>query len=126
MFFLNGIQNFLEFINNNWTSITVVIGLMIAVIKKIKIYFNKTDEEKIEIAKIQIKEAMLKMVTDAENDYKNWNKSGSIKRSQVIKDIFMKYPVLSKVINQEELIKWIDDEIDSSLEVLREVIEANK
>ena len=38
----------------------------------------------------------------------------------------MMYPVLSKAINQEELIAWIDSEIDNSLKTLRDVIEINK
>ena len=69
---------------------------------------------------------MLKMITDAEVDYEDWNKAGSIKRSQVIKEIFKEYPVLSKVTNQEEIIQFIDDAIDNSLKELRKTIEENK
>lgn len=123
---LNGIQNFLAFINDNWTGIMVIIGLAIAIIKKAKDYFSKSDDEKIEIAKAQIHEMILKMISDAEEDYEEWNKAGSIKRSQVIGEIFATYPVLSKVIDQTELIHWIDEEIDSALETLREIIEGNK
>ena len=122
---LNGIQNFLSFINENWTNIMVVIGLGIAVGRKVKDYFSKSDDEKIAIAKSQINEMILKMVSDAEEDYEEWNKAGSIKRSQVIGEIFAKYPVLSKVVNQTELIQWIDDEIDNALKTLRKVIEEN-
>ena len=48
---LNGIQNFLQFINNNWTTIVVIISLIIAIGKKAYDYFTKSDEEKIEVAK---------------------------------------------------------------------------
>lgn len=123
---LNGIQNFLQFINDNWTSIMVIIGLGIGVSKKVKNYFSKSDEEKIAIVKSQIKETMLKMITEAEISYEEWNKAGSIKRSQVIEEIFAKYPVLSKAVDQSKLIKWIDDEIDNSLKTLREVMKINK
>lgn len=123
---LNGIQNFLQFVNDNWTSIMVIIGLGIAVGRKVKDYFSKSDEEKIAIAKAQIQQTMLKMITEAEVDYEEWNKAGSIKRSQVIEEIFITYPALSKVVNQTELIEWIDTEINNSLKVLREVIEINK
>lgn len=123
---LNGIENFLFIINENWTSIIAIIGLCIAIGKKAKIYFDKTDEEKIAIAKEQVHEMILKMITDAEEDYAEWNKAGSIKRSQVIGEIFIKYPVLSKVINQSELIEWIDNEIDCALDTLREVIKMNE
>ena len=88
MNFLNGLQNFLQLINDNWTTIIVIIGLALAIFKKAKSYFSKSDDEKIAIAKKQITETMLKMITDAEVDYEDWNKAGSIKRSQVIKEIF--------------------------------------
>ena len=123
---LTGIQNFLEIVNNNWTTIIVIIGLIIAISKKAKNYFSKSDEEKIAIAKKQIQETMLRMITEAEISYEEWNKAGSIKRSQVIEEIFTNYPVLSKVINQEELIEWIDSEINNSLKTLREIVKENK
>lgn len=123
---LNGIQNFLTFINDNWTSIMVIIGLCIAIYRKAKDYFSKSDEEKIAIAKTQIHEMILKLITDAEVDYEEWSKAGSIKRSQVIGEIFATYPILSKVVDQNELIQWIDDEIDNALNTLRKVIEENK
>ena len=123
---LNGIQNFLQFINDNWTSIMVIIGLCIALYYKIKNYISKSKEEKIAIAKTHVHEMILKMVSDAEADYEEWSKAGSIKRSQVISDIFMMYPVLSKVINQEELLVWIDNEIDNALNMLRGIIDKNK
>lgn len=123
---LNGIQNFLSIINNNWTTIIVIIGLIIAIVKKAKDYLSKSDEEKIAIAKAQISETMLKLITDAEIDYEDWNKAGSIKRSQVIKEIFNEYPILSKVANQDEIITYIDYMIDSSLRKLRKTIDENK
>ncbi|MDO5546952.1 MAG: hypothetical protein Q4F79_00495 [Eubacteriales bacterium] len=123
---LNGIQNFLQLINDNWTTIMVIIGLAIAVGKKVADYFSKSDEEKIEIAKAQIKETVLKMVTEAELDYEEWNKAGSIKRSQVIGQIYADYPILSKVVDQQALIEWIDETIDESLKTLREVVSNNQ
>ena len=125
MNFLQGIQNFLEIINENWTTIIVIIGLAIGTVNRIKKYINLTDDEKIEIAKTQMSETILKLISDAESDYSEWKKAGSIKRSQVIEDIFIKYPILSKVADQTEIVKWIDDEIDNALETLREIIEEN-
>lgn len=122
---MDGIQNFLSLINDNWTSVMVVIGLILAIYKKAKVYFSKSNDEKIAIAKAQIRERMLKMITDAEIDFEEWNQAGSIKRSQVIGEIFEKYPILSKSINQQKVISWIDEEIDNSLKTLRKVV-ANK
>lgn len=58
--------------------------------------------------------------------YLEWKNAGSVKRAQVIKKIFETYPILYKVTNQEELIKWIDEVIDGSLETMRKVFEENK
>lgn len=122
---LNGIQNFLQFINDNWTTIVVIVGLIIAIVTKIKDYLGKSNEEKIEIAKRQIEQIMLRLVTDAEIDYEEWSKAGSIKRSQVIEEVFLKYPILSKTIKQDELIMWLDTVIDSSLETMNGIIAEN-
>ena len=123
---LYAIQNFLQLVNDNWTVIIVIIGLVIAIAQKAKAFFSKSDDEKIEIAKKQIQQTMLKLVTDAETDYLEWKNAGSVKRAQVIEKIFETYPILSKVTNQEELIKWIDEVIDESLETMRKVFEENK
>lgn len=126
MSILDGVKNFLELVNENWTTIIVIIGLAIAIAKKGIAYFNKSDEEKIAIAKKQIQETMLKLITDAEENYDEWKQAGSIKRAQVIDELFANYPILSKVANQEDLIKWIDDTIDEALVTLREIVENNK
>ena len=120
---LNGIQNFLHLVNANWTTILVILGYSVGIVQKTQDYWTKSDEEKIEIAKAQIKETLLTLVSDAEMDYGEWNKTGSIKRSQVINELFDKYPVLSRALNQKELIQWMDHEIDSSLQTLRGIID---
>jgi len=126
MNFLNGLNRFLEFISNNWTAIMVTIGLIIGLVKKVKSYVVKSNEEKVEIAKSYIRESILKLITDAEMDFEEWNKAGSIKRSQVIARVYAEYPILKKIANQEEIIQWIDKEIDNSLNTLREIIAGNK
>ena len=122
---MEGIKNLLSFLEENWTLILVCIGLIVSMAKKTVDYFSKSDEERVEITKKQIREAMLKMIADAEADYSEMASAGSIKRSQVIEKIFADYPILSKVVDQEELVKWIDEEIDNALVVLREIIEKN-
>jgi len=125
MVFLNGINKFLTFINNNWASIVVLIGLLVGLYIKIKNFVSKSEEERIEFVKIQIKEGMLKMITDAEINFESWNKAGSIKRSQVIKQIYDQYPILSKIVDQEAFIQWVDTEINNSLKTLREIVNNN-
>ena len=124
--FLNGVKNFLQMINDNWTTILVIAGLVVAIVKKIKDWATKSEEEKIAIAKEQISNTVLKMISDAEKNWEEYNKAGSIKRSEVIDMIYTKYPILSKVANQEELIAFIDDAIDNALKTLREIVEQNK
>lgn len=124
--FLYGIQNLLQFLNDNWGVIVSILGLAFALSKKIQDFINKSNEEKIEIAKKQIQETMLKLITDAEISWQEYKKSGSIKRSQVIEQIFDKYPILSKSTNQEEVIAFIDEMIDDALETMRIVFEENK
>jgi hypothetical protein len=122
---LKGIQNFLQFLNDNWTAITVIIALALALYGKIRSFLKKSNAEKIEIAKVQAKEIILKWVTDAEMDYETWTQAGAIKRSQVIKQIYDSFPALAKFAKQDEIIKWIDETINTSLKDLRKIVAEN-
>ena len=122
---LTGIQNFLQFINDNWTAIIIIIALGLSIALKIKNLFTKGKNGQIEIAKAQIKQIILKLITDEEIDYNDWAKSGSIKRAQVIQQIYTDYPILAKVTDQETLIAWIDAEINNSLKELRKIVAEN-
>lgn len=123
---LDGIKNFLQFVNDNWTTIIIIISLCIALYRKIKNYVSKSNDEKIAVAKQQVQEVILKLISDAEVDYNEWVKAGSIKRAQVIKKIFEDYPVLAKVTDQTALVEWIDETIDNALKTLREIVAMNK
>lgn len=123
---MNGIENFLNYVSDNWVSILVVIGVTISIIKMVAKFIQLDNDEKINIVKKQVRETMLKLITEAEIDFEEWNKSGSIKRSKVIADIYEKYPILSKAASQEVVIAWIDSEINSSLKTLREILKENK
>ena len=122
---MEGLQKFLQLLNDNWTSILVCIGLVIGIVKKTQDYMSKSQDEKIEIAKKQIQTTILKMISDAEVDWQEWSEAGSIKRAQVIKQIYEEYPILSKVVDQKALIEWIDEQIDSALDTLREIVKTN-
>lgn len=117
----NGIKTVLEFLNEYWTVIVIIIGLVLALVKRIKSYISKSTDEKIEIAKEQINQIILKLVSDAEDYYCSTEKAGSIKRSQVIEKIYEQFPVLSQIASQEEIIEYIDDAIDTALETLRDI-----
>lgn len=123
---LTGVQNFLNFINENWTMLVSIITIAIVIVNKAKSYFNLSQEEKIKIAKAQISEVMLMLVTEAECSYLEWQSAGAIKRAEVIDQVFVMYPVLSRVTNQEEIIAWIDEAIDEALKTMRKIFEENK
>lgn len=122
---LDGIKNFLMFVNNHWTEIIVIAGILLAVGKKVVAYLSMSDDEKITIAKKQLSETMLKLVTQAEKDYNAWVKAGAVKRSEVIDTIFQKYPILNRVTDQDTLIAEIDNMIDSALVEMREILSKN-
>ena len=119
---INGIKNFLELINNNWTTIMVVCGLCVSLYYKIMQFIKLSDDEKINQTKTVIKNVMLSLVSDAELNYSDWNKSGAIKRAEVINRIFTDYPILDKVTDKEKLIKEIDSMLDESLKEMRNII----
>ena len=100
---MEGLQKFLQLLNDNWTSILVCIGLVIGIVKKTQDYMSKSQDEKIEIAKKQIQTTILKMISDAEVDWQEW----------------------SKAVDQKALTEWIDEQIDSALDTLREIVKTN-
>lgn len=123
---MTGIERFISFLSENWVMILVLTGTLISISRLVSKYLALDNTEKIETAKKLIKEIMLKMITEAEIDFEEWNKSGSIKRSKVIAEIYDKYPILSKAASQEEVIAFIDAEINNSLKTLREILKENK
>lgn len=123
---MEGIVKFLNAVNDNYVFILVIIGLLISIVKKTKAFISSSDDEKVDIAKEQISEIILKLVAEAEVDYEEWNKAGSIKRSQVIKQIYDEYPILSKVVDQQALVAWIDEVINNALKELRIIVAGNQ
>ena len=130
---MEGIMNLLSWINENWASLVTVIIIVLAILSKVRTFYldwkNKTEEEKqeeldkaIKNAKIAIANNILSYVSDAEVNWSAWMKMGDIKRSEVIKQLYIDYPILLQVVNQDELIQFIDDCINKALEIVREKI----
>ena len=122
---LNGVNNFIDYITNNWTMISTIILCIVYILMKLKVFFNKSKEEQLSIIKIQITEIILRLVTEAECDYAEWVKCGEIKRAQVIAEIFTMYPSLCKLGDQTKIIEWLDDTIDNALKTMRRIFESN-
>ena len=121
---MNGLKNFLEFINNNWTLIITIIGLGLGLYTKIKNYLKMSKQEKIDIALEQIRNVMLDLVVESEKEY--GSKTGKLKRSKVLKEIYNQYPVLKDIVKQEEIEKILDDIIDENLAKMKDMIENNE
>lgn len=122
---MKSLVNFLQWLNDNWSAIIVIIGLIVALGMKIKSYLKLSNQEKIEIAYHAIKQRILTYVSDAEKDYEKYKKAGSIKRAEVIDKIYKEYPILNKVADQATVTAKLDELIDDALVDLRAVIEKN-
>lgn len=122
---MKSLVNFLQWLNDNWSAIIVIIGLIVALGMKIKSYLKLSNQEKIEIAYHAIKQRILTYVSDAEKDYEKYKKAGSIKRAEVIDKIYKEYPILNKVADQTAVTTKLDELIDDALVDLRAVIEKN-
>ena len=123
---MDAITKFLNFLYANWTGIITCLLLILGIVKKTMDFFKKSKQDQLEIATKQIKETILRLVAEAEKDYSSMISAGEIKRSQVIEKIIAMYPAVSNVVNQEEIIDFIDECIDDALDVLRDVIEKNE
>jgi len=127
---MTAIYNFLTWIENNWTMIVAIATLLFAIYMKAKSAVNKwlemTDEERQKETEEQIKKAkqaianyILSFVAQAEIDWAEKG-LGAIKRAQVIEKIYKDYPILLEVVDQQELMRFIDEHIDQALEIVRE------
>ena len=65
------------------------------------------------------------MVSDAESNYSDWKKAGSVKRAEVIDRIFAQYPILELVTDKSEVINRIDKMIDDALVTVNDIFEKN-
>lgn len=122
---MKSLENFLRFLNENYVSILICIGLIIGFVTKVMNFMGKSDQEKIEIAKAQIHEVILRLITSAEIDFAEWNEAGAVKRSAVVSEIFRMFPILSRATSQSEIVAFIDNEINESLKTLRKIVEDN-
>lgn len=118
----SGVRVFLQAINDNWGTIIIIIGLALLLIEKIKKYLKLSKEQKIEIALEGVKQEMLKLMSDAEIQWKDYKKSGQIKKSQVIKEIYTDFPELKRYMSEDELIEKIEKIIDDNMKELDIVI----
>lgn len=119
---MNDFIAFLNFFDHAWPFILIIFACIIRIYFEWKKFAPLTKTQKIEIALKAIQETMIKRVSWAEVEWQEFAKTGSIKRAQVIAEIYEEYPVLKEYMDQESLTKKIDELIDESLTEVRKVI----
>ena len=133
---MDAVKNLLGYIYENWATIAAIFALAFAIYQKARkswadwqaksaaekeAEFEEAQRQAIEEAKKALNVIILSLCSEME---KKWNESGSgaIRRSEVLSIIFEKYPVLLTVTDQDELISYIDNLIDTSLDIVRKTI----
>lgn len=110
------VSKVLEFISDNWFLIVITIVVITYIIDEL---VKRSEEEEIATAKHLIAVNIDAIVAEAELKFADYEKSGQIKRSYVIQTIYEKYPIFSKIVEQEELLDWIDKLIEQAVARLK-------
>ena len=121
---MKSIELFINFVIQNWTFIITLLACLYLAFIKIKKWNSLSEEEKINTALTILRQQMLTYVAEAEKSFGTG--TGTLKRSQVIKKVYEDYPILNNVIEQDKLIKVLDEYIDESLVELRKLLENNE
>ena len=124
--FMNGINNFANLIQGQWTNIVVVIAIVAGLVRSIITYYTMNEEQRVQAALKVISEELMKMMVQAEIQWKDYKKSGELKRSQVIKDIYNQFPFLSRYMDQEKLVQTIYEMIDKQMDNMNELMKKNE
>lgn len=111
-----------SFLNSAWSIFIVILGIAIFLYTKITSYMKLTKEQKIEAGLKVVKSELLKLMSDAEIQWKDFEGSGELKKSQVITEIYNKFPFLTQYISQEELIEKISDMIEEKMDDMNGII----
>ena len=117
-----GFNNFIHLIQNQWTNIIVVIAIIATVIRTTLNYSALSQEQRVQSALKVINEELMKLMCQAEIQWKDYKKSGDLKRSQVIKDIYNQFPFLSKYMDQDALVKKIYEMIDKQMDNMNNLL----
>ncbi len=119
---MQSIINLLTFLNDNWTYIVIIVSLAFALYKRgVKLY-NNIKKGKIDNTIVIVSNIILEKIAKSEKDWIEYKKTGSIKRSKVINEIYEQYPILKEYIDQEYIISKIDELIDSGIKELEKTL----
>lgn len=109
-------------LNSAWSIFIVILGIGIFAYSKITSYMKLSKEQKVEAALKVVKSELLKLMSDAEIEWQDFAKSGEIKKSQVITEIYNKFPFLADYISQDELIAKISEMIEEKMADMNKII----
>lgn len=119
---MTSINNTLGLIENYWSMLIIIIALVVLTIEEVRKYKAMTREQRIEAALSVVKGELLKLMSDAEIEWSEYKKSGALKKSQVLKEIYTQFPFLQDYINQDELVTKITEMIDAEMENMNKIL----
>lgn len=119
---MTSVNNLLLWLNNNWSAIVICLCLLYSLYLKVKKLYIQNKQSNGELAKNLVKEIILSLVAKAEKEYSDVGGAGAIKRSQVIEETLKAYPELLNIMNEDELVKLIDELINESLKDIRDIM----
>ncbi len=114
---MQSIVKVLKWLYDNWSVVVIVIGLLTAVIIKLKAWSKLSADEKLQAANsekekalTQLKQLALSWVTVLEEKWSGIEKSGYIKKSEFFERVYDKLPVLSQYSDEiEQTVSYIFD-----------------
>ena len=105
--------------------VIIVVGAFGAFKSYMKVQ-KMTKEQKVEAALKVVKEEILSLMSNAEVEWKEYKKSGALKRSKVLTDIYKQFPFLSTYIDQDTLCQKIYDMIEAEMENMKNIMTDKK
>ena len=112
-------------IANAYDVAVVLIVLVLAIlagIREYKKYMNMSKEDRLKAILSIVKKEVLELMCSAEEIYSEYDKSGKLKESNVISEIYEKFPVLSEFKNQDEIIDIITGFIKDEMETMNKIV----
>lgn len=119
---IDALTNFFNSSLSVTSSIIIIAAIILAAFREGKKMMSMTKEERLEELLSIVKHELLGIMSDAEVQWSEYKKSGEIKRSQVIKEIYDRFPALSEFVDQDKIIDCITDMIDDEMENMNKVL----
>lgn len=123
---MNGINNTLNFIFENWSNLVFIAAFLFILINRVRSFFALSKEDQVEAALKVVRTQLLKFMSEAEINWKDFEKSGAIKKSEVITRIYQEFPILKEYVDQDTLIQTIVDMINEGMAEMNKIINGIK